>query len=98
MRLRPDLRALAGLQGPEAGLPGGGKAHGDPGRLDESGAQLAASLLGDAPGAGGLPRGIEAGAQTGIADEGLGGGKAADIPNGAEDGHGRDQPHAGHLH
>lgn len=79
------------------GLPVGMGVGGDLGSFDESGAEFAASGLGDLASASSEARVVNAGTQPGVTDQVLGIGEAGDIADGRQDGEGGDNADARKL-
>jgi hypothetical protein len=75
------VRFLAGDQALELGLPEGVVTDGDPGGLDEDGAQFAATLFGNAAGVMRFTGGVDASAEASVIDELFGGREAGNIAN-----------------
>ena len=78
-------------------FPIGIEANGGPGGLNQNGAEIAASLFGDASTPVGLAGGINSCAKAGVSDQFFGGRKASDVANSAQDGHGGEQANPGEL-
>ena len=92
------VASQARLEASELGLPVGMGVDGGPGGLDHNSAQVAPAFFSNATGAMGLATVVDAGAQTGIADQLLVALETGDVADGGQDGQADDQAEAGLLH